>query len=120
MGRTKIMSKYYYEIDAQNHLRVWDNDLELPGNAPFLFQPDWPDGTPWASRQEVQNWADAYTTALSDPESEFIQGNSPSEPIIPRPAPSDYDPTAVIPVQEGAPDMSQPAPDGTYTLLDES
>lgn len=119
MGRTKIMSRYYYEIDSNNHLRVWDNDLSNPENAPFLFQPDWPDGTPWASRQEAQDWANAYLEALSNPESEFIQGNSPDAPVIPRPEPTDYDPS-FVPGPSGEDVPYVPAPDGTVTFLDES
>jgi hypothetical protein len=119
MGRTKIMSKYYYEIDAQNHLRVWDNDLELPGNPPFLFQPDWPDGSPWESRAQVQDWADVYINGLLNPDSEFIQGNGPDEPVIPRPQPVDINPVIPTdPSEEPAP--YEPAPDGTYEILDES
>lgn len=79
------MSRYRYEIDSENAVRIWD--LENPNeiNAPFLFQPDWPNATPWADADEAESWALAVIESLENPESEFLAGETPSEPLKPRP-----------------------------------
>lgn len=81
MGRRDNMS-YRYEINSLNEVRVWNVGEE----APFALQPDWPDGTPWASAEEATAWAELYIESLEDPTSEFVPGESPDTPRKPRPA----------------------------------
>lgn len=34
----------------------------------FLIQPEWPDGTPWASEAEARAWAELVIAWMADPE----------------------------------------------------
>lgn len=58
MGRytTLIIDKYKYEIDENNAVRIWDLTNPYENNAPFFYQPDYPDGTPWESREAAETW----------------------------------------------------------------
>ncbi len=74
---------YRYEVDEGNAVRIWDelNPNEL--NAPFIFQPHWPNGDPWASAEEASAWAELFINTLVDPEAEITAGDSPAEPTKP-------------------------------------
>lgn len=73
------------EIEEGTHaIRVWYPDAD----APSLFQPDWPDGTPWASREEAQEWADLYVASLEDDDAPYAP-NTPGEPGAPKPTPEE-------------------------------
>lgn len=74
------MSRYIYEIDEQNAIRIWDTENPNEINAPFIFQPDWPVGTPWADAAEATAWAELFIESLLDTTSEFLPGDSPAEP----------------------------------------
>lgn len=78
------MSRYRYEIDKDNAIKVWDNENPNENDAPFLLQPDWPDNTPWANKTEAESWALAFIESLENPESEFVPGESPDRPLKPR------------------------------------
>lgn len=78
------MSRYRYEIDADNAIRVWDEENPNELGAPFLFQPDWPNGTAWGDKAEAQAWVELYIESLLNPESELVPGSSPEEPAVPR------------------------------------
>lgn len=90
------MSRYRYEIDDANAVKVWD--LENPNelNAPFLFQPEWPNGTAWASKKEAEDWALLFIDSLQNPESEFVPGESPEQPSYPRPVSTDEGTTEIV------------------------
>lgn len=79
------MSRFTYEIDTNNAIKMWDSENPNENDAPFLFQPDWPNGTPWANKKQADAWAKAFIVALDNPESEFIAGDGPDEPVKPRP-----------------------------------
>jgi hypothetical protein len=54
-----------YEIDET----TWAVKVYYPdSDAPSLYQPDWPDGTPWSSKDEAKNWAEHYIEHLENPE----------------------------------------------------
>lgn len=72
--------RYVYEINEKNEVRVWDNERPNENNAPFLFQPDWPNGTPWTDRAEAEAWVNLFIESFIDPESEYLAGSSPEEP----------------------------------------
>lgn len=38
-----------------------DNQTE-----PIIFQPDWPNGTPWASKQDAEIWAQLCIASIED------------------------------------------------------
>lgn len=77
------MTQYIYTIDDKNAIRIWDT--ENPNTEPFFYQPDWPDATPWASRDEAQAWAEVFIKMLEDPTYPFEPGDSPQQPQKPRP-----------------------------------
>lgn len=79
------MSRYRYEVDAQKAIRVWDDENPNENDAPFFFQPDWPDATPWASKAEAKAWAELFIESLEDSESEFVPGENPDAHPKPRP-----------------------------------
>jgi hypothetical protein len=72
-----------YELDQNNAIRVWEDGQDLP----FAFQPDWPDTTPWANKEEAKSWAELLILSMEDPTSEFVPGDSPSNHPKPRPEP---------------------------------
>jgi hypothetical protein len=53
---------YRYEIDENNAVHMWVNTQEEP----FIFQPDYPDGSPWADTDDAIAWAEAKVAELSD------------------------------------------------------
>jgi hypothetical protein len=71
------MTRYRFEIDTNNAIRMFDNENPNEGDAPFMFQPDWPDVTPWADEAQATDWAEVFIASLENPESEFVAGNSP-------------------------------------------
>lgn len=72
---------YTFEIDENNAVRIFMEGQE----APVIFQPDWPNGTPWASREEAETWAQLYIESFENPAVPFLPGFSPEEPARPRP-----------------------------------
>jgi len=81
------MTRYSFKIDANNAVRIWDNLTIGDEGAPFMFQPDWPDVTPWADAVQATNWAEVFIASLVDPESEFVAGDSPDTHPAIRPQP---------------------------------
>jgi hypothetical protein len=51
-----IIGKYKYEIDEQNAVRIWDIENPYEDNAPFFFQPNYPDNKPWESKKAAETW----------------------------------------------------------------
>lgn len=70
-----------YTIDDENAARAFMDDSDVP----FLYQPHWPDGTPWASKEEAEGWILAKIEELTNPDHTVVPGNNPSEPVLPRP-----------------------------------
>jgi hypothetical protein len=87
MGRAGIMTRYRYEIDTKKAIRVWDNENPNENDAPFFYQPDWPNATPWATKAEAETWVQVFIESLENPESEFVAGDSPDNHPKPRPEP---------------------------------
>jgi len=85
-----------YEIDKNNAVRIFNN----PENVPFVFQPDWPDTTPWADADEAKDWAELLIQSMQNTESEFIPGTSPDNHPRPRPEPVEIDPETGEPIEE--------------------
>jgi hypothetical protein len=76
------MSDYRYEIDENNEVRIWDLVNTNEENAPFIYQPHWPNGTAWADAAEATAWAIAFIESLENPTAGLAAGNSPEEPVI--------------------------------------
>lgn len=83
------MTRYIYEVDNKNIVRIWDTENPNENNEPFFLQPDWPNGTPWASKAEASAWAELLIESIANPESEFVPGDSPDQPQKPRPVDSE-------------------------------
>jgi len=81
------MTRYTFEIDTDNAIRIWDSETPNENGAPFMFQPDFPDTTPWADAAEATDWAEVFIASLVDPESELVAGNSPDTHPAIRPEP---------------------------------
>jgi hypothetical protein len=55
----------HYEIEKNtNAVKVWKDGED----APFLFQPEFPDGTPFANFIEAKKFAEAVIAHHTDPE----------------------------------------------------
>ena len=80
------MTRYRFEIDTHNTIRVWDNENPNENDAPFMLQPDWPDTTPWESADQATEWAEVFIASMVNPESEFLAGDSPDTHPKIRPA----------------------------------
>lgn len=71
------------EIDNLNTVRIWLQDESA--EKPTILQPHWPDGTAWQTKAEAEGWATAYVEAYANPESEFLPGDTPGQPLKLRP-----------------------------------
>lgn len=70
---------YRYEIDEKNAIRVWADGQD----APFLYQPDYPNGDAWTLEQATV-WAETFITSLQD-ETAPLAGPSAEELFADRP-----------------------------------
>lgn len=81
MGKSR--NDYKLEIDADNVLRLWD--LTNPHtDEPFILQPHYPNNIAW-TKEQATVWGEAFIEAHYNPESAMVAGNTPEEPVIPRP-----------------------------------
>ena len=64
-----------YEINDNNEVRAWDDSLEQ--TEPFLFQPFYPDGTPFETKGQADEWAARWYAHFTDTE------NNPEFPASP-------------------------------------
>lgn len=72
-----------YEIEeGTNAVRIWYDDSEIPS----IYQPDWPDTTPWAGPEEAAHWAELYIASIEDELAPYAP-NSPGVPGEPKPTP---------------------------------
>lgn len=53
-----------YEIDQDNAVRIYEDGKDVP----FVFQPDYPNGTPFEDAEAAAAWADKVIAHHSDPE----------------------------------------------------
>ena len=83
------MTRYRFQIDKNKAVRIWDNENPNENDAPFMFQPDYPDLTPWASKADATNWVNVFINALTNSDSEFVAGNSPDTHPAIRPKPEE-------------------------------
>jgi hypothetical protein len=85
--------KFRYEIDKNNAVWIYADSNKVAS----VFQPDWPDATPWANKAEAEAWAKAWILSMTDPTAPFA-GNSPDRPTEPR---GEFiDPASLLPVAE--------------------
>lgn len=74
------MYNFTFAIDENN--AVWISDGVNP--EPCIFQPDWPDTTPWANKAEAEAWARQWILSMED-ETADLPGFNPSQPTVARP-----------------------------------
>lgn len=57
-----------------------DNQTE-----PVIFQPDWPNGTEWSSKQEAEIWAQLCIDSIEDPAAPYAPAGPglAGEPKVP-------------------------------------
>lgn len=74
-----------YEIEKGTHaVRIFEDGSSVPS----IFQPDWPDTTPWAGPEEAAQWAELYIASVVDEAAPYAP-NSPGEPGHPKPTPEE-------------------------------
>jgi hypothetical protein len=57
-------SKFSYTVDDDTfHVRLYTTDQEQP----FVFQPNYPDNTPWESKEAAAAWAEQCIYDLENP-----------------------------------------------------
>jgi len=71
----KVIANYKYNVDENNTIEIWNNDVPNENDAPFIRQPVAPEGRPWNDAEEATTWAEAFIDGLLNP--------PPSEVIIP-------------------------------------
>lgn len=65
-----------YEIEkTTNAVRIFVEGRE----APTIFQPNYPNGQPWASAEDAENWAQLYIASVEDESAPY----APAEPGVP-------------------------------------
>lgn len=67
--------KIRYEVNEQKEVMAWND--ELVQAEPFLYQPNYPDGTAFETKDQAKEWADRWYAHFTDPE------NNPEFPISP-------------------------------------
>jgi len=65
-----------YEIDEDNAVKVYQDGEDVP----FLFQPNYPNRTPFESQADAEEWAKLYVESMLDdsapyaPQGKGLQG----------------------------------------------
>lgn len=74
-----------YEIEeGTNAVRVFYNDSDVPS----LFQPHYPDGSPWADAADATAWAELYVASVVDEAAPYAP-NGPGQEGAPKPTPEE-------------------------------
>jgi hypothetical protein len=59
------VQNYYYEVDENNAVRIWDSNVVRDGgNPPQIFQPDYPSGNPFEDAAAAAAWAEEYLNGV--------------------------------------------------------
>lgn len=78
MGRDtalKVINNYRYEVDINNVVEIWNNELPDELDRPFIRQPSNPTGKPWGDAEEASKWAEDFIDHLLNPP-------TPVDPVI--------------------------------------
>lgn len=68
----------FYIVNENNEVLGWSaKDDYDSGAAPFLFQPSWPDYTPW-TKEEATEWAESWLKFESG-ESDIVPASGPNQ-----------------------------------------
>lgn len=55
-----------YEVNDSNEVLAWNTESNQ--SEPFLFQPHYPNGVPFGSKEDAQAWAEAWYAHFTDPQ----------------------------------------------------
>lgn len=76
------MNNYEFEVNENFELYIFNKDQQ---SEPIIFQPCWPNGSIWNGKEEAEDWALAYIKSATDNSFEFIPGDGPDNPLLPKP-----------------------------------
>jgi hypothetical protein len=68
-----IIDKYKYEIDENNAVRIWDLTNPNENDAPFFYQPDYPDGIAWENKEAAEKWVVDTINEWLKPATEIVE-----------------------------------------------
>jgi hypothetical protein len=65
--------RFIYEIDDADGfaIKLWDTDFPNENNEPIMYQPHYPIGEVWESKEEAISWAEAKIAEISDPDAPY-------------------------------------------------
>lgn len=67
---------FSYTLDGSNTVKIFlDTQSE-----PVIIQPNWPNGTAWASAAEADYWAELCISAMTDPSAPYAPAGPGMEP----------------------------------------
>lgn len=66
---------FTYNLSEDNVVKIYSESQ----TEPVIIQPNWPNGTPWASASEAESWAALCVAAMEDPEAPY----APAGPGLP-------------------------------------
>lgn len=87
------MDNFTIEYTAENGLLIYKHDFS---EFPWVTQPRWADGTPFASEAQAMEWAEIMVQSVTDPTYQFLPPAGPGEPLIKKPV---IDPETGLPVE---------------------
>ena len=58
---------FTYNLSENNTVKIYSESQ----TEPVIVQPNWPNGTPWASASEAESWAMLCVAAMEDPEAPY-------------------------------------------------
>lgn len=63
-----------YKVTQKNEVLAWNDELEQ--TEPFMYQPNYPDGTAFATKADAEEWAARWYAYFTNPETnpEFPTG----------------------------------------------
>lgn len=84
---------YKIEVDDTTFaIRIWDLDNPNSENKPFMFQPTYPDGTSFPTKEAALDWASQQERFMTVPDSPPPFGG-PTAPQAPSIEPSQEEPS---------------------------
>jgi len=73
-----------YTVDNNDFSVKIYSDIQIE---PIIFQPNWPNGTPWGSKTDAETWAGLCITSIEDANAPYAPAGPglPGEPKNPNP-----------------------------------
>lgn len=80
------MSYTYTVEEGTNAVRIFENGSDVP----CIFQPDYPNTTPWEDAAAAAAWAELYIASIEDEAAPFAPAG-PGIPGEPKPTPEEIE-----------------------------